>query len=259
MIDKVLKKITSQFNTKASVLVEQFKINNDVLTNQKTLVALEKDKRHSTFSLAKLMTVLLVCEKVEQSNLDIDKTFATIPASLLPGSSKYYQFYEKNEEVSLKILIKSSLIASSNEGALALALWHSDNELEFVKAMNKKAIELGLSNTLFTSSTGLNIEAYTTVEDMSLLAKVFITTCEPIASYSKELCFEHKGKMVYNTNKLMEKYPQIIGLKTGNFAGVGSNLINYWVDNEVHYLGIVLGAESSTLRFDIAESFIKTL
>ena len=253
----VLKNIINQFDTKASLLVEQFEINSNGLTNQKRLIAVNQDKRHSTFSLAKLMTVLLVCEKVELSNLDINKTFATIPASLLPGSSKYYQFYEKNEEVSLKTLIKSSLIASSNEGALALALWHSDNEQEFVKAMNKKAIELGLSNTLFTSSTGLNIEAYTTVEDMSLLAKVFITTCEPIASYSKEHYFEYKGKMVYNTNKLMEKYPQIIGLKTGNFAGIGSNLINYWVDDEVHYLSIVLGAESSPLRFEISESILR--
>ena len=253
----LLKNVLSQFDTEASILVEQFKLRDNEITNQETLITVNQNKRQIIASLSKLMTVLLVWEKVKHGSTDLDSIFITIPTSLLPGSSKYYQFYEKNEKVDLQTVIKSALIASSNEGTLALALWHSNSEEHFVVCMNEKADELGLSNTLFTSSTGLDIHGYTTVEDMSILAKAFITQCAPILVYCSYKSFEYKGKRVNNTNKLINKYHEIKGLKTGNLVSVGSNLINYWVDDTGHYLSIVLGAESSTIRFEVSESILQ--
>lgn len=123
--------------------------------------------------------------------------------------------------------------------------------------MVRKSHSLGLTQSHWSSCTGLERRAYTTAQDMSTLAKVFISQYAVIASYCSLQAFEHNNKKVFNTNKLTRFYPNIKGLKTGNLVGIGSNLINYWIDKDVHYLSIVLEAENRETCYALSERIME--
>lgn len=179
------------------------------------------------------------------------------PIDLLRGSSNYYKFYKKGGKISLSTLIQSTLIASSNEAAYALACWHSGSESYFIPQMIRKSHMLGLTNSHYTSCSGLDRSAYTTAQDMSKLAKVFVSKYTTLASYCSLKYFEFNGKKVSNTNKLLLAHAAVIGLKTGNLVGIGSNLINYWIDEDMHYISIVLGAKTRDTCYALSEEFMQ--
>ncbi|WP_201550845.1 D-alanyl-D-alanine carboxypeptidase family protein [Psychrobacter fjordensis] len=215
------------FVTDAAILVESFKLRNNEITDQRLIIENKAVIPKMMASLAKLMTVILVWDKVMENKIDSVTTTVEMPVSLLKGSSEYYQFYQKGEQIPLIVLIESALIASSNEAAFALACWHSGTEQTFVTQMVRQSYFLGLKGSHWTSCSGLDRKAYTTAQDMSKLAKVFISQYGAIAAFCSLKYFEFNGKRVLNTNKLMRSHPHILGLKTGNLVGIGSNLINY--------------------------------
>ena len=246
------------FNTDAAILVESFKLQNNELSSQRLIMAIQPKIPKMMASLAKLMTVMLVWDKVKQDKVDPVTTLIEMPVDLLKGSSGYYQFYKKGEKVPLLVLIESALIASSNEAAFALACWHSSIEWHFVSQMVRKSHLLGLTDSHWTSSSGLEKNAYTTAQDMSKLAKVFISQYAAIASYCSLKSFEFNGKKVINTNRLMRSHTNIKGLKTGTLMCIGSNLVNYWLDDDMHYISIVLGAESRDNCYELSEKIMNS-
>jgi len=248
--------IMEGFNTDAAILVESFKLTDNEITDQRLIIENKSAIPKMMASLAKLMTVMLVWDKVMQDKIDPVTTKVEMPVSLLRGSSEYYQFYKKGEQIPLIVLIQSALVASSNEAVFALASWHSGTEQTFVTQMVRKSDLIGLTSTHWTSCSGLDRKAYTTAQDMSKLAKIFISQYGEIASFCLLEYFEFNGKRVFNTNKLMRSHSNILGLKTGNLVGIGSNLINYWMDDNVHYLSIVLEAESRDICYSISKAIM---
>lgn len=240
-------------STNSAVLVEKFTLNDNVISNHQVISAAHISTPKIMASLAKLMTVMLVWDKVQQTAIDLESTFVRIPIGLLKGSSQYYQFYETAEKVSLLTLIQSALIASSNEAALALACWHSGSEQNFIPMMIQKSHLMGLNRSHWVSSSGLDNNSYTCAQDMSMLAKIFISHYPDLAKLCASKHFKHNGKMVNNTNKLIHTKPNVKGLKTGNIVGMGSNLINYWVIEDMHYLSIVLGAKNRSECYQYSE------
>lgn len=246
--------ILKHIDTDAGVLIESFRLKENTIERNKVIAAKNEKKAFVPASLCKLLTVMLVWEKAKY--LILDKTLVRVPTSVLPGSSEAFQIAREGEIVDLSILIKATLIMSSNEAAYTLADWHSGSQEIFVENMNKKALSLGLVNSKFTSSHGLDRQAITTVEDMSKLSKLFIERCSPLLAYSNQNSFEFNDKEWFSSNKLHAKYPEIRGLKTGFLAGIGANLINYWVYNDTHYLCTIVGAETGKLRYEIAEKVL---
>ncbi|WP_201510140.1 Mur ligase family protein [Psychrobacter alimentarius] len=250
-------RLLTEVKTNAAILVERFELDEHQFSEHKVITSVQPNTPKMMASLAKLMTVMLIWDKVKQDNIDPAQTLIEMPVDLLKGSSEYYQFYKKGEKIPLIILIKSALIASSNEAAFALACWHSGSETNFVPHMVRKSHLLGLTQSHWSSCTGLERRAYTTAQDMSTLAKVFISQYAVIASYCSLQAFTHNNKKVFNTNKLIRSYPNIEGLKTGNLVGIGSNLINYWVDKDVHYISIVLEAENRETCYALSERIME--
>ena len=105
-------------------------------------------------SLAKLMTVILIWDKVKQDNINPVQTLIEMPV-FIKGSSEYYEFYKKGEKIPITILIKSALIVSSNEATFALACWHSGSGTDFVPHIIHKSHRLGLTHSHWASSQGL--------------------------------------------------------------------------------------------------------
>lgn len=104
-------------------------------------------------SMVKMMTILLTLENLEKGNISLtDKVTTSENASSMGGSQVFIDPYV---EYQLSDLLKSVIMASANDGSVALAEYISGNENNFVKQMNKRAKELNMKDTNYVNCTGL--------------------------------------------------------------------------------------------------------
>ncbi len=184
------------------------------LDSAKILYEKNPHDRLAVASITKLMTALII---VEENNLD-EIVKVSAKAAYKQGST---MFLRENEEISVENLLKGLLINSGNDAATALAEYNSGSEEAFVEKMNKRAKELGLINTNYTNATGLDDEnSYSSADDIAKLGtfiyrnptvKEIVKTQETnVQSENQNLTHE-----LLNTNKLLDSYLNVIGLKTG--------------------------------------------
>ena len=170
--------------------------------------------KRSIASISKIMTAILAIESnklddVIEINDSIDKAY---------GSGIYIK---KGEHISLENLVYGLMLRSGNDAALAIADYVGGNNEEFIKMMNKKAIELGMKNTLFRNPSGLDEEDggnISTAYDMSLLISYAIKN-EKFKEITKTKYHKvETDKNIYtwtNKNKLLFSYKNTTGGKTG--------------------------------------------
>ena len=152
-------------NAKSAVLIE--------VSTGKVLYEKNSNERLAPASMTKIMSLILIMENIENGNLNWnDIVVVSKNASSMGGSQIYL---ETNEMMSVEDLVKGICIASGNDATVALAEKIAGTEKAFVKLMNDKAKSLGLKNTNFVNSTGLDEEGhYSTAFDMSVMAKELV-------------------------------------------------------------------------------------
>jgi len=171
-----------------------------------------KDKQRLVASISKIMTALLA---IESNRLD---EVVVVDESILKsyGSGIYIQI---GEELTLRDLVYGLMLRSGNDAALMIANFISGSEEEFAKKMNEKAKEIGMKNSLFNNSSGLdNIKGnYSTAYDMALLTS-YVMEYEEYRNIVKTkkytLKTNYKTYIWYNKNKLLD-LDYITGGKTG--------------------------------------------
>jgi D-alanyl-D-alanine carboxypeptidase (penicillin-binding protein 5/6) len=176
-------------------------------------------------SLTKLMTALLVLEK---NQLD-DLATIRVDAAHETGSRL---LLKQGDQFHVKDLLEGTLIASANDACHALADKLAGNEVEFVKLMNNRALELGLTHTRFQNACGHDApNHYSSVSDLAILAHEILKHSEVIGITSKQTItitslngHSYKGN---NKNALIGRYPGAIGLKTGFTDNAGKCLVAY--------------------------------
>lgn len=221
------------------------------------LTAYSEYRRFLPASLTKILTLMLVWDKIKSQNINIEQTYCEICPNLL-GSSEFYRLYNEGDKVPLIQLIKATLIFSQNESAYSLAIWHSGSEKQFVEVMNRKAQEIGLKDSLFYSSTGLRRKGHTTVQDMFQMAYVFVNHYPELFQLASIRVFQDNGKTFQNTNRLLHKYPNlVVGLKTGNLVGLGSNLLNVFKYQDQTYISVVLMAPTIPKCAELSEQLMQ--
>ena len=199
-------------NTKAIKTSATSSILMDVNSNR-VLYSNNIHNRRSVASISKIMTAILA---IESGKLDkkviiddsIDKAY---------GSGIYIK---KGEELTLRDLVYGLMLRSGNDAALAIANYVSKDTEEFVKLMNKKAIELKMINTEFNNPSGLDEEKgnYSTAYDMALLMSYASknTEFQKITKTKKYTLKTNKNTYIwYNKNKLLNLYKYTTGGKTG--------------------------------------------
>lgn len=134
---------------------------------------------------AKLMTALLVYEYCEKNNIDISTSKVIIPKFATEGVEGTYNIgLKKDEELTVSQLLNALLVSNANDVAKAFAYYVTgiEGEAEFVKLMNARAAELGMTNTTFVNCTGLDAEPnnVTTALDMSKLVMEFYSKDEMV-------------------------------------------------------------------------------
>jgi len=235
--------IVSASNAKGSILIEY--TTKDVLMDENPYEHL------APASMTKIMTLLLVMDKIVEGKIKLtDEVTVSENASNMGGSQVYLN---PGEVMKVDDLIKSICIASANDSAVALAEYVAGTEEKFIKMMNDKVKELGLSNTNFVNVHGLDDENhYSCPYDMAMIASELLKH-EEILKYSsiyEEYLKKNDGSSVWmvNTNKLIKYYNGLDGLKTGYTKLAGYNLTATAKRNGMRLISVVMGEETSEAR-----------
>lgn len=197
-----------------------------------------KDEKMLIASITKIMTAVIAIE-----NKDLNE-IVVIGEEVLPtyGSNTYI---EVGEEISLRDLLYGLMLRSGNDAAVSIAKYVAGSEEKFVELMNRKARLLGMNNTLFSNSTGLDDDTknYSSAYDMAKLMRYANTLMEfvEIAGTKKWTVSTNKKSYVwYNRDKLLTEYKYSTGGKTGYTPKAGKTLVSTASKNGLNLVAVTL-------------------
>lgn len=230
-----------------------------VLIEPETMKVLYEKNGHeqrACASVTKIMTLILVMEAIDAGKLNWDQMItASAHAASMGGSDIWL---EEGEQMSVRDMVKATVVASANDAAVALAEAVSGTEDEFVRQMNEKAKALGMENTVFKNCNGLDEEGHlTTAYDVALMSCELIKHEEIFEFTSIWMDELRDGKtQIVNTNKLLKSYNGITGLKTGTTSQAGSCISATAERDGLSLVTVVLGSETGTERFKAAATLL---
>ncbi|MDE0408799.1 MAG: D-alanyl-D-alanine carboxypeptidase [Alphaproteobacteria bacterium] len=173
-------------------------------------------------SMSKLMTVLMVFERLKAGVLSMDQTFPVSHKAWKMGGSK--TFVRVNRRVSVADLLRGVIVQSGNDASIVIAEGISGSEEAFAEAMTARARELGLTSANFTNATGWpHPQHEISPRDLAHLAQILVTEFPEYYGMFAEREFEFNKIKQRNRNPLLGRVPGADGLKTGhtNAAGYG--------------------------------------
>ena len=207
-------------------------------------------------SITKVMTMLLVCEAIDNGKLSLDDTItASAHAASMGGSDIWL---EDGETMSADDMIKATVVASANDAAVALAEHLCGSEEVFVEKMNEKASQLGMKDTVFKNCNGLDEDGHiTSAYDVAVMSRELMKH-EMIFDYTSIwLDNLRDGKtQIVNTNKLLKTYNGITGLKTGTTNDAGCCMSASAKRADMSLVEVVLGCNSGKERFSDAAALL---
>ncbi len=206
-------------------------------------------------SITKIMTMIITFEALDSEKVKLSDIIRVSERAWKTGGSQV--FLGPGEEQTLETLLKCIVIASANDASMAVAEYVGGSVEGFVKLMNDKARQLGMSNTNFTNPHGLSSpEHYTTAHDIALMSKelvkypTFFKWSTIWMDYLEHTDKKREATMLANTNKLLGKYEGMDGLKTGFHSKAGHCFAGTAKRGDFRLISIVLNAENSNKRFE---------
>ena len=209
-------------------------------------------------SVTKIMTLLLVMEAIDEGKLKMeDIVTASAHAASMGGSQIYLK---EGEQMSARDMIKSVVISSANDAAVALAEHIAGSEAVFVQMMNEKAAALGMKNTHFENTNGLDDTAQnhvTSAADIAIMSQALIRHEEILSFSSVWMDTIRDGSFgLTNTNRLVRFYKGCNGLKTGSTQKAGF-CISVTAEREgMTLICVIMGAESRDIRNQAATQLL---
>ena len=230
-------------NAKSAILIEA--------STGEVMYQKNANERLAPASMTKIMSLILIMENIENGNLKWNDIVVVSKNASSMGGSQI--FLETNEMMMVEDLVKGICIASGNDATVALAEKIAGTEKAFVKLMNDKAKSLGLRNTNFMNSTGLDADGhYSSAYDMSIMARELVRH-EKILEFSsiyEDYLRKNTAKKFWlvNTNKLVKFYSYIDGLKTGYTGNAGYCLTATGMKNDMRLISVVMGEQNTDNR-----------
>ena len=212
----------------------------------------------SPASVTKVMTLLLVCEALDAGRFKLDDMVRVSARAASMGGSQV--FLEEGERISVEDLIKSAVIASGNDASVALAELTAGSEGEFVKLMNRRAAELGLKNTSFENTTGLDddtVNHYSCAYDIAVMSRELIK--HPIILQYSSIWQDsiRNGEFTLtNTNRLVRYYDGCNGLKTGSTDKARYCVTVTAKRGNMQLIAVVMGAKTKEERNAVASRLL---
>ena len=214
-------------------------------------VLLEKDAHavREPASVTKVMTMLLVCEAVDQGRISLeDPVTASAHAASMGGSQIWL---EEGEVLTVAEMLKCVAVVSANDCAVALGEHLAGSEEAFVQMMNARAQELGMEDTRFVNACGLTAEGHvTSALDIGLMSAQLLREHRWITDYTLiwQDYIREGTSVLNNTNKMLKSYQGITGLKTG-FTTTAGYCISATAEREgLHLIAVVMGGATKESR-----------
>ena len=201
-------------------------------------------------SVTKVMTLLLVMEAIDAGRIQLTDTVRVSANAASMGGSQV--FLEEGETMSVEEMLKCVIIASANDCAVALAEFVAGSEESFVGAMNARAAELGMKNTHFENTNGLDDTVQnhvTSARDIAIMSRMLITHPKILEYSGIWMDTIRNGAFgLTNTNRLVRFYPGCTGLKTGSTARAGFCVSATAKRDGLSLVCVIMGAESRDSR-----------
>ncbi len=239
-----------EIKAKAAVLM-------DVSTGNVLMKYNENEKLYPA-SVTKIMPLLLVCEAIDEGRISLSDTVTVSGSAASKGGSQIW--LKEGEQMTVDELLKATAVYSANDACTALGEYIAGSDEAFVKFLNERATQIGMTNTHFENCTGLD----DTTEN-------HLTTALDVAIMSREL-LKHELIMNYttiwmdslrngqtelvNTNKLVRFYEGTTGLKTGTTSKAGCCVSASAMRDGTHLVAVVMGSENSSDRFETAKAML---
>ena len=255
-----------QLEVEAAVLVE--------LKTGSVLLNINGDKPLPPASMVKMMTSYIVAEQIKQRKINWDD-IVTIKqnASQSKGSRIYLA---EGDQHTVRELMIAMTIGSSNDATVALAEHIAGAEAQFVQMMNNEALRMGMKNTHFINSTGLdrgdmppkyvspgNKETVMSAMDAAILCKHIVQDHPDYAQYTSLQSYkfrERDKKPIVNLNWMLEAnkdvvnfkkyaYPGLSGMKTGHTDSAGYCFTGIATQKNMSLISVVMGTKTEQSRF----------
>lgn len=212
----------------------------------------------SPASVTKLMSILLILEAIDSGKIKLTDEVAATENAVSKGGSQIW--LEVGEKMTVNDLFKAVVIASANDACTLLGEYVAGSDSAFVDMMNKRVETLGLKNSHFENCTGLDDEVtnhYSCAYDLAVIAKE-VMKHKLILKYSTVwLDSLRNGKTeLNNTNKMINKYNGMTGLKTGTTSNAGFCLCATATRDGISFVSVVLGAQTSDERFELTQELL---
>ncbi|MDE3273627.1 serine hydrolase [Pseudoalteromonas sp. G4] len=232
-----------QINAKGYFLVD--------FTTGKVIAEGEADTKLAPASLTKMMTSYVIGLEVESGNISLDDQVTISEkawAKNFPDSSK--MFIEVGKQVSVEDLNRGIIIQSGNDACVAMAEHIAGSEAAFADLMNAHAQKLGMTNTHFINSHGLDTtEHFTTPRDMATLGVALIRDVPAEYALYAEKSFTYNGIKQYNRNSLLwDENLSVDGIKTGHTSEAGYSLVTSAKKGNMRLVSVVMGTKSERSR-----------
>lgn len=242
--------VAGNLSAKSAILME--------ISTGKVLMESNPDEKLSPASITKVMTILLTLEALENEQIKLeDRVTASKNASSKGGSQIWLK---EGEVMTVHELLKATVIASANDACTALGEYISGDETSFVALMNKRAKELGMTNTCFENCSGLDdtvTNHYSTARDVAIMSCELMKH-EKVKEYTTIWMdsLRNGETQLVNTNRLIRYYEGATGLKTGTTSKAGYCVTATAERDGMELVAVVLGSDNSAERFEDAKKML---
>ncbi len=238
---------TPKIDVKTAILIDY--------NSDKVLYEIEPDIHIYPASMTKIMTTIVAFDLLKQGKLDLDdETVISENAWRLSQRGFSSMFIMINDTVTIEELLRGIIVVSGNDACVALAEAIAGSEENFAEIMNEKAKEIGLTNTNFSNSSGINDpQNYSTVRDIAIMSKHLISEYPKYYEYFKELEFTWErtgGEPITqgNRNPLLYKRIGADGIKTGYLDSEKYSLAASVLGEKRRLISVISGFKTKKAR-----------
>ncbi len=233
------------FESKSAFLME--------VASGETLFAKDETKHLPVASMVKMMTILIALEEYDLGNVTLDTPITTTENASSMGGSQV--FLDPYVDYTFEDLLKSVIMASANDASVALAEYFNGNENAFTNRMNRRAKELGMTDTHYSNCTGLpSAEQYSSAKDSAILLKEILKhgLYHNYSTIWMDELVHPSGRTteLVNTNRLIRYFEGCDGGKTGSTNEAGCCLCASAKRDDMRLISVVVGAPNSKTRFN---------
>lgn len=226
------------------------------MTTHTVLFEKNADQRMPPSSMSKVMTMYMVFEALKSGRMSLEHTLPVSERAWRMQGSK--MFVELHNMIKIDDLIKGVIVQSGNDACIVLAEGLAGSEPAFAELMNKKAKEIGLTNSNLTNATGWpDPNHYMTARDLSVLAERLIKDFPEYYHYYAIRDFQYHGIKQGNRNPLLYRGIGADGLKTGHTDAAGYGLTGSAEREGRRLILVVNGLPSMQARADESARLIE--